>query len=343
MIASSGSGVQRLNTTTQTWNTDAALKSYTGKTIIQSGGLGVDRTAVPIATTQVDVEAAGRLLLSPNTNAWAAAPDQKFTFGSNVAVPVNLKGGLIGQGAGDDVELGNTLNVTGTATVFIKNKAGVSGTSPSTEQFTFPGPLTGPADAVLKILASDTTSGYAQSRAKFTSASGNTFAGTVSPGPYAVARFNGDFTQTAVTLEGGKVDGYGAIKSVTGNGIVSPDGTTGSDGIFTVGTIAPVAGTNFNFDLSTANAAPTWANATQSGNDVLRLTGATPLSASLTSGNVVNLFVNTTTLASGDRFDAGFFTTADQTALITNANFTPYILGDGLGTAIEHSGLYYYT
>ena len=343
VIASSGSGVQRLNTTNQTFTSDFSVKTYTGKTIIQSGGLGVDRTAVPLNTTQVDVESAGRLLLSPNTNSWASAPDQIFTFGSNPALPVSLKGGLIGQGAGDDVELANTLAVTGTSTVFIKNKADVSGTNPSTEQFTFSGPLTGPADAVLKILASDTTSGFAQSRAKFTSVSGNTFAGTVSPGPYAVARFNGDFTQTSVKLEGGKVDGYGAIKAVTGNGIVSPDGTAGPDGIFTVGSITPVAGTNFNFDLGIANTEPAWSNPIQSGNDVLRLTGATPLTTSLTGANVVNLFVNTTTLAANDWFDAGFFTTADQTALITNADFVPYILGDGQGGAIEHSGLTYYT
>jgi autotransporter-associated beta strand protein len=341
VIDSAGSGVQRLNTTQQSFNIDFAVKDYVGKTLVNRGGLGVDRTAVPIATTEVTVEAAGRLLLSPSND--PSVPDQIFTFGSNPALPVSLRGGLIGQGAGDDVELANRLDVTGTATVFIKNKAGVSGTNPSTEQFTFSGPLTGPADAVLKILASDTTSGFAQSRAKFTSPSGNTFAGTVSPGPFAVARFNGDFTQTAVKLEGGKVDGYGAIKSVTGAGIVSPDGTAGPDGIFTVGSITPVAGTNFNFDLSTANAAPIWATPTQSGNDVLRLTGATPLTTALTGSNVVNLFVNTPTLADGDWFDAGFFTTADETALITNANFVPYIWGDGLGTAIEHSGLYYYT
>jgi autotransporter-associated beta strand protein len=341
VIDSTGSGVQRLNTTQQTFNTDFAVKDYVGKTLVNRGGLGVDRTAVPIATTEVTVEAAGRLLLSPSND--PSVPDQIFTFGSNPALPVSLKGGLIGQGAGDDVELANRLDVTGTATVFIRNKAGVSGTSPSTEQFTFSGPLTGPADAVLKILASDTTSGFAQSRAKFTSASGNTFTGTVSPGPYAVARFNGDFTQTSVKLEGGKVDGYGAIKAVTGNGIVSPDGTAGPDGIFTVGSITPVAGTNFNFDLGIANAAPIWATGTQSGNDVLRFTGATPLATALTGANVVNLFVNTTTLAPNDFFDAGFFTTADQTALITNADFVPYILGDGQGAAIEHSGLFYYT
>ena len=158
------------------------------------------------------------------------------------------------EGAGDDVELANRLDVSGTSTVLIRNAATPDPTNPTTQQFTFSGPLTGPAGAVLRILASDTTSRFAQSRAKFTAPAGNTFAGTVSPGPYAVARFNGDFTQTAVTLEGGKVDGYGAVKSVTGNGIVSPDGTAGPDGIFTVGSITPVAGTNFNFDLGTANA-----------------------------------------------------------------------------------------
>ena len=342
IINSTGTGIARLNSTTQTFNTDLAVKNYSGKTIVRSGGLSIDRTAVPIATTQVDVEAAGQLLLSPNTNVWASAPDQIFTFGSSSAVVVSVKGGTIGQGAGDDVELANTMNVTGTATVSIKNKATADPLAPSTQQCTFSGPLTGPADAILKVLASDTTSGLAQSRAKFTSASGNTFAGTVSPGPYAVSRFNGDFTQTSVALEGGKVDGYGAIKSVSGAGIVSPDGTSGPDGILTVGTINPSGGVSFNFDLNSVNAPPTWSSPTMSGSDVLRLTGATPLSANLTSANVVRLFVGTTP-AVNDSFDAGFFTPTNQTTAITNAAFTPYILGDGYGTDIEHSGLYYYS
>ena len=337
VIDSSGSGVERLNTSTQTLNQDFAVKDYVGTTTVKRGALGVDRSAVPLNTTEVNVEAAGRLALSPNS----AAPDQVFTFGSNPAVPVNLKSGTIGQGAGDDVELANNLNVTGTGTVLIVNKNNPDPLVPSTQQFTFSGPLTG--SGVLRVLASDTTSGLAQSRAKFTSTSGNTFTGTVSPGPYAVSRFNGDFTQTSVALAGGKVDGYGAIKTVSGTGIVSPDGTSGADGIFTVGTISGVAGTGFNFDLDSANVAPNWSDPTASGNDVLRLTGTTPFTTNLASANVVQLFVNATTLATSDSYLGGFFTTTNQTPAISNANYTTYVLGDGLGTDIEHSGLHYYT
>ena len=339
VIDSAGSGVQRLNTSAQTLNVDFAVKDYVGKTTVKRGALGVDRSAVPLNTTEVSVEAAGRLALSPNS----AAPDQVFTFGSNPAVPVNLKSGTIGQGAGDDVELANNLNVTGTATVLIVNKSTPDPLVPSTQQFTFSGPLTGTAGGVLRVLASDTTSGLAQSRAKFTSTSGNTFTGTVSPGPFAVARFNGDFTQTSVALAGGKVDGYGAIKTVSGTGIVSPDGTSGADGIFTVGTISGAAGTCFNFDLNAANVAPNWSDPTASVNDVLRMTGTTPFTTNLASGNVVQLFVNATTLAASDSYQGGFFTTTNQTPAISNANYTTYVLGDGLGTDIEHSGLYYYT
>jgi fibronectin-binding autotransporter adhesin len=246
VIDSDGSGVQRLNTSAQSLNVDFAVKDYVGKTTVKRGALGVDRSAVPLNTTEVTIEAAGRLALSPNS----AAPDQVFTFGSNPALPVTLAGGTIGQGAGDDVELANVLAVSGTATVQIVNKNNPDPLVPSTQQFTFSGPLTG--SGVLRVLASDTTSGLAQSRAKFTSTSGNTFAGTVSPGPFAVARFNGDFTQTSVALAGGKVDGYGAIRTVSGTGIVSPDGTSGAGGIFTVGTISGSAGTGFNFDLNAA-------------------------------------------------------------------------------------------
>jgi autotransporter-associated beta strand protein len=339
VIDSAGSGVQRLNTSAQSLNIDFAVKDYVGKTTVKRGALGVDRSAVPLNTTEVTIEAAGRLALSPNS----AAPDQVFTFGSNPALPVTLAGGTIGQGAGDDVELANVLAVSGTATVQIVNKNNPDPLVPSTQQFTFSGPLTGSAGAVLRVVASDTTSGLAQSRAKFTSTGGNTFAGTVSPGPFAVARFNGDFTQTSVALAGGKVDGYGAIKTVSGTGIVSPDGTSGAGGIFTVGTISGSAGTGFNFDLNAADVAPNWSDPTASVNDVLRMTGTTPFTTSLASGNVVQLFVNATTLAASDSYQGGFFTTTNQTSAISNANYTTYVLGDGLGTDIEHSGLSYYT
>ena len=339
VIDSAGSGVQRLNTSAQTLNQDFAVKDYVGTTTVKRGALGVDRSAVPLNTTEVNVESAGRLALSPN----AAAPDQVFTFGSNPAIPVNLKSGTIGQGAGDDVELANVLNVTGTASVLIVNKNNPDPATPSTQQFTFSGPLTGTAGGVLRILASDTTSGLAQSRAKFTSTSGNTFTGTVSPGPYAVSRFNGDFTQTSVALAGGKVDGYGAIKTVSGTGIVSPDGTSGADGILTVGTISGSLGTSFNFDFNSANAMPNWADPTASVNDVLRLTGSTPFATTLASANVVQLFVNSGTLVANDSYLGGFFTTTNQTSAIGGATYTTYVLGDGLGTDIEHSGLFYYS
>jgi autotransporter-associated beta strand protein len=337
LIDSDGSGVQRLNTSAQTLNVDFAVKDYVGKTTVKRGALGVDRSAVPLNTTEVTIEAAGRLALSPNS----AAPDQVFTFGSNPALPVTLAGGTIGQGAGDDVELANVLAVSGTATVQIVNKNNPDPQVPSTQQFTFSGPLTG--SGVLRVLASDTTSGLAQSRAKFTSTSGNTFDGTVSPGPFAVARFNGDFTQTSVALAGGKVDGYGAIRTVSGTGIVSPDGTSGAGGIFTVGTISGSAGTGFNFDLNAANVAPNWSDPTASVNDVLRMTGTTPFTTDLASGNVVQLFVNATTLDASDSYQGGFFTTTNQTSAIGNANYTTYVLGDGLGTDIAYSGLSYYT
>ena len=339
VIDSVGSGVQRLNTSSQTLNQDFAVKDYVGRTIVKRGALGVDRSAVPLNTTEVTVQSGGRLALSPN----AVAPDQVFTFGQNPALPVTLAGGTLGQGAGDDVELANALAVSGTATVQIVNKNNPDPLVPSTQQFTFSGPLTGSAGAVLRVVASDTTSGLAQSRAKFTSASGNTFAGTVSPGPFAVARFNGDFTQTSVALAGGKVDGYGAVKLVSGTGIVSPDGTNGSDGILTVGTVAPAGGTNFNFDLTTAGTAPDWTTPTQSINDVLRLTGSAPFATSLASSNVVQLFLGTSSLSAGDWFQGGFFTAANQSASIASATYATYVLGDGLGTDIEHSGLHYYS
>ena len=283
--------------------------------------------------------AGGRRLLSPNV----AAPDQVFSFGSNPALPVTLVGGTIGQGPGDDVELANVLAVSGTATVAIANKTNPDPLVPSVQRFTFSGPLTGTAGGLLRVVASDTTSGLARSRATFACPGGNTFTGTVSPGPFASARFTGDFAPTAVALAGGTVEGSGVIRLVSGAGIVSPDGTSGSDGILTAGSLSPAGGTDFDFDLGAAGTQPAWSNPTQSVNDVLRLTGTAAFATPLASANVVRLFVGAATLASGDWFDAGFFSATNQSAAIGGGTFATYVLGDGLGADVEHSGLRYYT
>jgi len=55
------------------------------------------------------------------------------------------------------------------------------------------------------------------------------------------------------------------------------------------------------------------------------------------------LFLGTPSLTAGDWFEGGFFTATNQTAAIAAGGYATYVLGDGQGTDIEHSGLTYYS
>ena len=74
-------------------------------------------------------------------------------------------------------------------------------------------------------------------------------------------------------------------------------------------------------------------------NDILRLTGGTPISTALGGGNTVNVLLEMTTLSLGNVFKGGIY--EDQaasgfTSSISGAAYNFYVLGDGNGT---HTGL----
>jgi autotransporter-associated beta strand protein len=333
IVDSAGTGAQRLDASTQTLG-DGAVKDYTGATIVRRGTLKVHFDGIPTQTSGVDVEAAGILRLESS--------GQTYTFANNPALPVNLKGGTLGQGTGDDVTLANPVNVTADSTFSILNTVSPDLANPTTEQMILTGALTGTAGRTITITASNTTPGADKGRVAFGSASGNTFAGTVKPQVNAVARFTGNYAGVAVALDQGKLDGSGIVGAVSGTGTISPAGDFGP-GILTAASITTSATTAFEFDFNTANADPVWFSPTASENDVLRLTGATPLPNALGAGNVVRLFLNVGTLAATDTFTGGFFTTANSTASIVGGAYQTYVLGDGLGTDYTHDDIGWYS
>jgi autotransporter-associated beta strand protein len=158
----------------------------------------------------------------------------------------------------------------------------------------------------------------------------------------AVARFTGNYPGVSVALDQGKLDGSGTLGAVSGTGTISPEGDLGPR-ILTATGITTAATTAFEFDFNTKNASPVWFSRTASENDVLRLTGSTPLPTPLASGNAVRLFLNVASLAQADTFTGGFFTTADSTAAISGASYSTYVYGDGLGTDYSHNDVSWYT
>jgi hypothetical protein len=130
---------------------------------------------------------------------------------------------------------------------------------------------------------------------------------------------------------GGAIGGAGSVQPGTGTGIL------------TAGQINPVAGTDFVFQYT--GALPDYAAATASGNDVARITAATPFPASMTSANTLDLFLGVTSMVAGDAFEGGFFTdtATDFTAAISGATINYYVLGNGAGTDATLAGQGYYS
>ena len=333
VIDSSGAGAQRLDASTQTIS-DGAVKDYSGQTIVRRGTLAVHADGIPTQTSGVNVEAAGTLRLQTS--------GQSYAFAQNPSLPINLNGGTLGQGEGDDVELLNAVNVAADSTLSILNTANPDPLNPTTEQMVLSGSLTGTAGTTLTITASNTTPGADKGRVAFTSLFGNTFSGTVRPQVNAVARFNGDYPGVAVGLDQGKLDGYGTVGAVSGTGTVSPEGDLGP-GILTAASVTTSATAGFDFDFNSANTEPVWFSPSASENDVLRLTDATGLPTPLTSGNRVQLFLNVASLTNTDTFTGGFFTTTDSTASITGATYDTYVYGDGFGTDYSHNDVGWYS
>lgn len=333
IVDSAGTGRQVFNSTTATEAAGAA-KNYTGSTIVRRGTLaiaggGAAANRVPTATSGVEIETDGRLELTSNAFA--------YTLGPTTATVVTLRGGSLGQEAGEDVELVNAVHVATSSAILVKNT--VDPVAADTEQVTLSGVLSGSAGTILSLTASSQTPGADAGRVLFTNATGNSYAGTVSVGQNMTGRFNGDYATTAVLLNGGAIEGNGSVKSIGGLGLVSP-GT--SPGVLTAESVDAAFGVDFAIEF-TGTGAPAYGTPAASVNDVLRLTGSTPFTGSLTASNVVNLYLGVTSLAEDDVFQGGFFTTTDPSATLAGALRAAWVLGDGLGTDATLNGQGYYS
>ena len=149
-------------------------------------------------------------------------------------------------------------------------------------------------------------------------------------------------TNNNVTLGATNVlTGTGSIGGIVGGaGSVQPGA---SPGILAAGQLDPAGGTGFVLEFT--GAAPDYANAAASINDVVRITAGSPFVSSMTASNTVDFFLGVTTIAMGNTFEGGFFTdtAADFAASITDASLNYYVLGDGSGTDATLNGQSYYS
>jgi hypothetical protein len=144
-----------------------------------------------------------------------------------------------------------------------------------------------------------------------------------------------------VTGAGTTLLGTGTIGGdISGAGTVAAGA---SPGILTATTLDASGGLDFQMEFT--GTAPIYNSPTESVNDVIRLTDAAPFTASLDGTNLIEVFLEVTTLGAGDSFAGGFFTdtAADFAASISGADFAFYVLGDGNGTDITADGQGYYS
>jgi hypothetical protein len=136
---------------------------------------------------------------------------------------------------------------------------------------------------------------------------------------------------------------------VLGAGTINPGPSGTNSGVLTAGAVLPSGGLDFTFVYS--GTAPTYGDASNSVNDVLRLTGGAPFASALTSANTKTLFLNLTKaeLVPGTILEGGFFTdvASDFTSFLNNqtwnnAGFQVYVLDNGGGTDNFLNGVGYY-
>ena len=131
---------------------------------------------------------------------------------------------------------------------------------------------------------------------------------------------------SAVSLAGStSLGGRGSVGAISGAGLVGPGN---SPGILSATSVDPTGGLDFAFEFTQAN--PDYTNASASGNDLLSISGLTPFASSLTSANVVSIYL-TPAAAELGTLTGGFFTSLQSDFLnsISSANYQYFVQDAG--------------
>jgi autotransporter-associated beta strand protein len=135
----------------------------------------------------------------------------------------------------------------------------------------------------------------------------------------------------SVTIDlGGTLAGTLSGNVLSGAGLIAPGN---SSGITEWTQIDPTGGLDWDFEFN--DFYPDWGNPTDSVNDLVRITGATPfVDPGMTEENIINIYFDVGSIAVDDIFQGGFFTDADSDflSLISSATFNYYIGSKLIGT-----------
>jgi autotransporter-associated beta strand protein len=139
----------------------------------------------------------------------------------------------------------------------------------------------------------------------------------------------------SVTVASGAwLGGSGSVTAISGAGRVSPGN---SPGILTATSVALGSGLDFSFEFNQAGS-PTWGTSTASGNDVLRLTGGSPISGTAGAGNIFDIYF----AATGQTYRGGLFTDLNSSfeSAISGATFNYFVRNEATGS-VMFNGLKY--
>jgi T5SS/PEP-CTERM-associated repeat protein len=289
--------------------------------VISNGGVVESATTGSIG---YDVAASNNSVLVTGANSlWTNSGDLNVGYGGSNNTLTVANGGTV---AASNIRIGEQTGSSGTLNI------GRFGTNDAAGTIITPTIAFGAGTGTINFNQSDATTMSAvisgagslnQLGAGTTTLSAsNSYTGatTVASGELKV---NGSISGSAVTVQSGAaLSGSGAVGALSGAGSINPGN---SPGILTAVSLNPGGGLDFNLEFTSLN--PTYASATASGNDVLRLTDATPFVASLAAGNAVNIYFNVGLVEEGQIYTGGFYTDtdADFLALIDSALFTYYV------------------
>ena len=146
----------------------------------------------------------------------------------------------------------------------------------------------------------------------------NTYSGTTTVGGGTLLVDGSIESSSTVNVGGGStLGGSGRVSVITGSGTVAPGSSTG---ILTAQSIDLTSGIDFALEMTAVM--PTWSNAFDSGNDILRLTGEMPFVGTANANNTISLYFSGT-----GEYIGGLFTdlNADFESIFANASFAYYI------------------
>jgi hypothetical protein len=146
-------------------------------------------------------------------------------------------------------------------------------------------------------------------------------------------RLNGSLSGEVTVAAGATFGGSGTVlNTISGAGAIAPGN---SAGILTADAVNPLTGLDVVFEF-TKKGAPLLATPNASGNDVLRLTSASPLTASTLNGtNRITIDLQVADIARGDVFQGGFYIdSGDITSSLAGAEFVYLFNGGALPDGI---------